>query len=238
MYNHFLTATKMTQSEIEVDGNIIINGKAYPAIKLLEALNRLGALSFDNENAQLILNDMPIQPVYGSIRKNTFSLLCYHSLAYCCPRTHKCDNREATLKRLNISPNEYSRIKDDHHSHFLEFEHAPSHTTHNENSPSRVNDNIDLSSFFGNSNEESKTEKENTDDFLKKFLSGSDFDSNNLWDSSLNQKEVRFGRKNVPPSTETGLRHMSYSSKCPRCRKRNTTDDKFCSRCGAELRAQ
>ncbi len=236
MYNHFLAATKMTQSEIEVDGNIIINGKAYPAIELLKAINRSGALSFDDETAQLILNDMPIQPIYGSTRKNVFSLLCYHSLAYCCPRTHKCDKRDATLKMLNISLDEYSRIKDEHHSLFLEFEHTHSHTTYSENSPSRVNDNLDLSSFFGNPNVDSKTEKENTEDFLKEFLSGDDFDSNSMWDSSLNQKEVRYGRKNVPPSTETGSRHLSYSGKCPRCRKRNSPDDKFCSRCGAELR--
>ena len=131
-------ATKMTQSEIEVDGNIIINGKAYPAIELLKAINRSVALSFDNETAQLILNDMPIQPIYGSTRKNVFSLLCYHSLAYCCPRTHKCDKRDATLKMLNISLDEYSRIKDEHHSLFLEFEHTHSHTTYSENSPSRV----------------------------------------------------------------------------------------------------
>ncbi|MFX1466628.1 MAG: hypothetical protein ACFFA5_09165, partial [Promethearchaeota archaeon] len=209
----------MTQSEIEVDGNIIINGKAYPAIELLEAINRSGALSFDHETEQLILNDMPIKPVYNSTRKNVFSQLCYHSLAYCCPRTHKCDKRETTLKMLNISLDEYSRIKDEHHSLFLEYERTDSHTTYSETSPSRVDENLDLSSFFGNPNEVSKTEKENTDDFLKEFLSGNDFDSNSLWDSSLNQKEVRYGRKNVPPSTETGSRHLSYSGKCPRCRK-------------------
>ncbi len=229
-------ATKMTQSEIEVDGSIIINGKTYPAIKLLEVLNKLGALSFDDESAQLILNGMPVKPLYRSTRKNAFSLLCYHSLANCCPRTQECDKRDSTLKTLNISLEEYSRIKEEHHLQFLELVPSYSHSTYSEDSPSRTTDDVDLSSFFGIPNNESNSEKENTDDFLKGFLSGNNFESNNLWNNSLNRKEVRYGRKNVLPSTEAGLRHLNYSRKCPRCKKRNTTEDKYCSRCGAEFR--
>ncbi len=214
----------MTQSEIEVDGSVIINGKAYPAIKLLETLNKFGALSFDPENAQLILNDIPVEPLYRSTRKNAFSLLCYHSLAYCCPRTQECDKRDAALKMLNISLKDYSRIKEEVHLQFLELTPSYSHSTYTETSPSRINNDVDLSSFFGTPNNESTSEKENTEDFFKEFLSGHNFES-----------DVRYGRKNVPPSTETGLRHINYSRRCPRCKKRNTPDDKYCSRCGAEL---
>ncbi|MFX1519590.1 MAG: hypothetical protein ACFFCD_06700 [Promethearchaeota archaeon] len=227
----------MGQSEIEVDGSVIINGKAYPAIKLLETLNKLGALSFDVENSQLILNDVPITPLYRSTRKNALSLLCHYSLAYCCPRSQKCDKRDTALQMLNISPEEYSRIKEEHHSQFLELAPADSQSTFSDTSPSRSNDDVDLSSFFGTPNDDtSSSEKETTDEFLKELLSGNNFESNNLWENTLNQRDVRYGRKNVPPSTETGTRHFSYTRKCPRCKERNSSENKYCSHCGAELR--
>jgi predicted metal-binding transcription factor (methanogenesis marker protein 9) len=227
----------MAQSEIEVYGSVIINGKAYQAIKILEALNKLGALSFDIENSQLVLNGIPITSQDRSTRKNALSLLCHHSLAYCCPMSQKCDKRDTALKMLNISPEEYSRIKEEHHLQFLELAPSYSNSSYSETSPSRNTDDVDLSSFFGTPNEEApSSEKETTDDFLKELLSGNNFESNNLWDNSLNQKEVRYGRKNVPPSTETGTRHLNYTRRCPRCKERNNSENKYCSHCGAELR--
>ncbi|MFW9907055.1 MAG: hypothetical protein ACFFEF_00655 [Candidatus Thorarchaeota archaeon] len=102
------------------EGTVIIEGKAYPAREIVEALAQSGYSEIRSTGDALILGRRKITPIYKSSQERAMAALCHSSLSYCCPMTKRCAERDRALEILGLSIEEYEQLKGDAHHRFLD----------------------------------------------------------------------------------------------------------------------
>ncbi|MGY5875645.1 MAG: hypothetical protein RTU30_07860 [Candidatus Thorarchaeota archaeon] len=101
------------------EGHVIIEGRTYPAKELVEALAQSGYVELRADGDSLILGRRRITPIFKSRQERAMVSLCHGSLAYCCPLTKRCAERDRALEILNLTPQEYNGLKGDAHIRFI-----------------------------------------------------------------------------------------------------------------------
>jgi hypothetical protein len=101
-------------------GVIIINGRAYDAQKVLDALLGNSYTEIRAEGSSLTIGDTKIQPISRSAQELAMLRTCFGSLAYCCSLDRKCVDRDGALELLGITTEDYQRIKNNCHQTFID----------------------------------------------------------------------------------------------------------------------
>ena len=115
--------SKSSERSVRLDrteGHVIIEGRAYPARELIEALAQSGYAELRAVGDSLILGSRRITPIFKSRQEKAMASLCHGSLAYCCPLSKRCAERDRALEILGLSPDEYEHLKKDAHVKFVE----------------------------------------------------------------------------------------------------------------------
>jgi hypothetical protein len=101
-------------------GVIIINGRAYDAQKVLDALLGNSYTDIRAEGSSLTIGDTKIQPISRSAQELAMLRTCFGSLAYCCSMDRKCVDRDGALELLGLTTDDYQRIKNNCHQTFID----------------------------------------------------------------------------------------------------------------------
>jgi hypothetical protein len=104
----------------KTEGHIIIEGRAYPAREIVEALAQSGYSEMRSVGDSLILGNRRITPIFKSRQDRAMASLCHGSLAYCCPLSKRCAERDRALEVLGLTLDEYEQLKGDAHVRFVE----------------------------------------------------------------------------------------------------------------------
>ena len=112
------------------EGTIIIEGKAYPAREVVEALAQSGYSEIRSTGDALILGRRKIAPIYKSRQERAMSTLCHDSLSYCCPLSKRCAERDRALEILGLTNADYEHLKGDSHHKFLDASKGGSSSTY------------------------------------------------------------------------------------------------------------
>ena len=121
-YSEF-DGSKSSERSIRLDrteGHVVIKGRSYPARELIEALAQSGYAELRAVGDSLILGSRRITPIFKSRQDKAMASLCHGSLAYCCPLSKRCGERDRALEILGLSPDDYEHLKKDAHSKFIE----------------------------------------------------------------------------------------------------------------------
>ena len=102
------------------EGHIIIEGRAYPAREVIEALAQSGYSELRTVGDSLVLGSRRITPIFKSRQDRAMASLCHGSLAYCCPLSKRCAERDRALEVLGLTLDEYEHLKSDSHVRFVE----------------------------------------------------------------------------------------------------------------------
>ncbi len=116
---------KCTERPVRLDkteGHIIIEGRSYPAREIVEALAQSGYTELRAVGDSLVLGNRRITPIFKSRQDRAMASLCHGSLAYCCPLSKRCAERDRALEMLGLTADDYDRLKDDSHIRFIESE--------------------------------------------------------------------------------------------------------------------
>ncbi|MFX1561599.1 MAG: hypothetical protein ACFFBL_13500, partial [Promethearchaeota archaeon] len=114
---------KSTERAVRLDkteGHIIIEGRAYPAREIIEALAQSGYSEMRAVGDSLVLGSRRITPIFKSRQERAMASLCHGSLAYCCPLSKRCAERDRALEILGLTLDEYEQMKGDAHIRFVE----------------------------------------------------------------------------------------------------------------------
>ncbi|MFW9846372.1 MAG: hypothetical protein ACFFD6_06470 [Candidatus Thorarchaeota archaeon] len=106
------------------EGHVVIEGRAYPARELVEALAQSGYAELRASGDSLVLGRRRITPIFKSRQDRAMASLCHGSLAFCCPMSKRCAERDRALEMLGLTPDEYDRLKNDAHIRFIESAHG------------------------------------------------------------------------------------------------------------------
>ncbi|TFF91151.1 hypothetical protein EU545_05380 [Candidatus Thorarchaeota archaeon] len=115
--------SKSSERSVRLDrteGHIIIEGRAYPARELIEALAQSGYAELRAVGDSLILGSKRITPIFKSRQDKAMASLCHGSLAYCCPLSKRCAERDRALEILGLSEDDYVHLKKTAHAKFIE----------------------------------------------------------------------------------------------------------------------
>ena len=121
--NSSYDGNKSTERSVRLDkteGHIIIEGRAYPAREIVEALAQSGYSEMRSVGDSLILGNRRITPIFKSRQDRAMASLCHGSLAYCCPLSKRCAERDRALEVLGLTLDEYEQLKGDAHIRFVE----------------------------------------------------------------------------------------------------------------------
>ena len=121
--NSSYDGNKSTERSVRLDkteGHIIIEGRAYPAREIVEALAQSGYSEMRSVGDSLILGNRRITPIFKSRQDRAMASLCHGSLAYCCPLSKRCAERDRALEVLGLTLDEYEQLKGDAHVKFVE----------------------------------------------------------------------------------------------------------------------
>ena len=102
-------------------GLIVINGKAYPADEVINALERQAMTQLRVIGDTLWIGNQQIRPLAKTTAEQAMMLTCFGSLAYCCPLSRECSRRDEALRMLGMTKEEYNNIKREAHQRFLRF---------------------------------------------------------------------------------------------------------------------
>jgi len=102
-------------------GLIVINGKAYPADEVINALERQAMTQLRVIGDTLWIGNQQIRPLAKTTAEQAMMLTCFGSLAYCCPLSRECSRRDEALRMLGMTKEEYNSIKREAHQRFLRF---------------------------------------------------------------------------------------------------------------------
>ncbi len=80
-----------------------------------------GYAEIRTEGDSLILGRKKITPIFKSRQERALASLCHGSLAYCCPLSKRCPERDRALEVLGLTPRDYERMKMRAHHDFLEM---------------------------------------------------------------------------------------------------------------------
>lgn len=114
---------KSTERSVRLDkteGHIIIEGRAYPAKEIVEALAQSGYSELRAVGDSLVLGNRRITPIFKSRQDRAMASLCHSSLSYCCPLSKRCAERDRALEVLGLTLDEYEQLKSDAHIKFVE----------------------------------------------------------------------------------------------------------------------
>jgi len=114
---------KSTERAVRLDkteGHVIIEGRAYPAREIVEALAQSGYSEMRAVGDSLVLGSRRITPIFKSRQDRAMASLCHGSLAYCCPLSKRCAERDRALEILGLTLDEYEQMKGDAHVRFVE----------------------------------------------------------------------------------------------------------------------
>nr|MDO8099304.1 zinc-ribbon domain-containing protein [Candidatus Njordarchaeota archaeon] len=101
-------------------GIIIINGRAYDAQQVMDALFGATYVDVKVDGTYLVIGNSRIQPVAKSIQELAMLRTCFGSLAYCCSQDKKCMDRDGALELLNLTIEDYHQIKSTCHQMFVD----------------------------------------------------------------------------------------------------------------------
>jgi len=121
--NYSYDGNKSTERSVRLDkteGHIIIEGRAYPAREIVEALAQSGYSEMRAVGDSLVLGNRRITPIFKSRQDRAMASLCHGSLSYCCPLSKRCAERDRALEILGLTPDEYEQLKSDAHVKFVE----------------------------------------------------------------------------------------------------------------------
>ncbi len=102
------------------EGVVIIEGRPYPAREVIEALAQSGYAQIRTVGNALVLGHRKIAPIFKSRQERALASLCHGSLAYCCPLSKRCPERDRALEVLGLTPEDYERLKMEEHHQFLD----------------------------------------------------------------------------------------------------------------------
>ncbi|NHI83772.1 MAG: hypothetical protein EAX81_05675 [Candidatus Thorarchaeota archaeon] len=103
------------------EGHVIIEGRAYPARELVEALAQSGYAELRSMGDSLVLGRRKITPIFKSRQERAMAALCHGSLAFCCPLSKRCAERNRALEMLGLTPADYEQMKGEAHLRFIEL---------------------------------------------------------------------------------------------------------------------
>lgn len=104
----------------KAEGYVIIEGKAYPAKEIVEALAQSGYTQLKAVGDSLMFGNRRITPIFKSRQERAMASLCHASLAYCCPLSKRCADRDRALEMLGLTQEDYQRLKAESHTQFVE----------------------------------------------------------------------------------------------------------------------
>ncbi|MFW9801349.1 MAG: hypothetical protein ACFFFC_01770 [Candidatus Thorarchaeota archaeon] len=104
----------------KTEGHVVIEGRAYPAREIVEALAQSGYAELRASGDSLVLGRRRITPIFKSRQDRAMASLCHASLSFCCPMSKRCAERDRALEMLGLTPDEYERLKSDSHIRFIE----------------------------------------------------------------------------------------------------------------------
>jgi hypothetical protein len=102
------------------EGTVVIEGRVYPAREVVEALAQSGYSDIRTEGDSLVLGRRRIAPIFKSAQDRAMASLCHGSLAFCCPMSKRCAERNRALEILGLTNEEYERLKSDAHYRFVD----------------------------------------------------------------------------------------------------------------------
>lgn len=103
----------------KTEGFVIIEGRVYPAREVVEALAQSGYSQIRTMGDSLFLGRRRITPIFKSRQERAMAALCHSSLAFCCPLSKRCPDRDRALEVLGLSKQDYVRLKEDAHTKFI-----------------------------------------------------------------------------------------------------------------------
>jgi hypothetical protein len=104
----------------KTEGYVIIEGRAYPAREIVEALAQSGYAEMRAVGDSLLFGRRRITPIFKSRQERAMASLCHGSLAYCCPMSKRCADRDRALEMLGLTQEDYERLKGESHSQFID----------------------------------------------------------------------------------------------------------------------
>ncbi|NOR38069.1 MAG: hypothetical protein GQ580_00605, partial [Candidatus Thorarchaeota archaeon] len=114
---------KSTEKPVRLDkteGHVVIEGRAYPAREIIEALAQSGYTELRSVGDALVLGRHRITPIFKSAKDRAMASLCHGSLAFCCPLSKRCAERDRALEVLGLTIEEYENLKGDAHYRFID----------------------------------------------------------------------------------------------------------------------
>ncbi len=108
----------------KTEGFVIIEGRVYPAREVVEALAQSGYSQIRAVGDSLFLGRRRITPIFKSRQERAMAALCHGSLAFCCPLSKPCPDRDRALEVLGLTKQDYERLKNDAHIRFVNASHG------------------------------------------------------------------------------------------------------------------
>ena len=102
------------------EGTVVIEGRVYPAREIVEALAQSGYTEIRSQGDSLILGRRRVAPIFKSSKERAMAALCHGSLAYCCPMSKRCAQRDRALEILGLSKDDYDHMKANAHHQFID----------------------------------------------------------------------------------------------------------------------
>jgi hypothetical protein len=103
------------------EGVIVIDGRAYPAREVVEALAQSGYTELRARGDSLVLGHRRITPIFKSRQDRAMASLCHGSLAFCCPQSKRCAERDRALEIMGLTHEQYHDLKGEAHSRFIDL---------------------------------------------------------------------------------------------------------------------
>ncbi|MFX1491220.1 MAG: hypothetical protein ACFFBU_03105, partial [Promethearchaeota archaeon] len=109
----------MSSNSEYAQGLVLINGHAYHAKEVLQALERQAMTNLRIVGNELWVGKERVRPLPKTTPEQAMKLTCYGSLAYCCDLNRECHLRDQALRLLGISKEEYQTIQTECHQQFI-----------------------------------------------------------------------------------------------------------------------
>lgn len=231
----------MSSNSEYAQGLVLINGRAYHAKEVLQALERQAMTNLRIVGSELWVGKERVRPLPKTTPEQAMKLTCYGSLAYCCDLNRECHLRDQTLKLLGISKEEYQAIQTECHQQFIR---QSERRWPNEQSQS--------SSYSGGRSPDPWRDLESAESFAQgrsysqsgKPSSSSSVDLGGLFSTPKEYQSRSFFDSDPTPSFSSRLAHESSSpssdgwtaSSSPTMSASHSPTHGFCIYCGQDLR--
>ena len=254
----------MSSNTDYAQGVVLINGRAYPAREVLQALERQAMTSLRAVGDELWIGKERVRPIGKTTPEQAMKLTCYGSLAFCCDLNRECHLRDQAIELLGISKEEYRAIQRDCHQQFLRYgerrwpqdEYGISDSEYSR-SYSASDDRSEHESFeswrertssgrYGTSREATQSSSSGKVDLGGLFAAPEEYSSKSM--TSPDPFTPTSSRGTHEPSgfssdgwyssggSATASAHSSPTGFCIFCGQDLREDSEFCSRCGRSQR--